>query len=80
MRSKEVRKEGGKEKSPEFLLSLSEVREKPEEQRERGAEDKAGNDGEIERGVFAAMNEVAREAAKAERKFSAEIEKRANED
>ena len=53
--------------------------EQPEKEGEDGAEDEAGDDGKIERGVFASMNDVAREAAEAERKFSAKIKECANE-
>jgi hypothetical protein len=42
------------------------VREEPEEERERGAEYEAGDDWEMKGGVFAAMDDVARKAAKAE--------------
>jgi hypothetical protein len=44
----------------------AEVREEPEEERERGAEYEAGDDWEMKGGVFAAMDDVARKAAKAE--------------
>jgi hypothetical protein len=56
------------------------MREEPEEQRETGAEQEAGNDREIKRGVFAAMDDVAGEAAEAEREFSAEIKKSTQND
>lgn len=61
-------------------MSLSELREEPEEQRECDAEDKASDDGEVERGVFSAVDDIAREATKPEGEFSPEIEKRANDD
>jgi hypothetical protein len=56
------------------------VGEKPEQERQGAAEEEAGDDGEVKSGVFAAMNDIAGEAAEAEREFSAEIEKSANED
>ncbi len=56
------------------------MREEPEEQRESGAEDQAGDDGEVESGVFAAVDDIAREAAETKRKFTAEIEKGTNRD
>jgi len=57
----------------------AEVGEEPEEERERGAEYKAGDDGEVERGVFAAMDDVARKAAKAEGQFATKVEKSTGE-
>jgi hypothetical protein len=56
----------------------AEVGEEPEEQREAEAEDEARGDGEVKRGGFAAMDDVAGETAEAEREFSAEIEKSAD--
>lgn len=53
--------------------------EEPEEEREGDAEDEAGDDGEIERGVLAAMNNVAGKLAETEGEFSAEIEKSADD-
>jgi hypothetical protein len=55
------------------------VGEEPEEERESEAYDEAGDDGEVERGVFAAMDDVTGEAAEAQREFSAEIEKGAEQ-
>ena len=51
---------------------------KPEEEREAEAEDETGDDGEIESGVFASMDDVAGEAAETQWEFSAEIKYRAN--
>jgi hypothetical protein len=56
------------------------VGEEPEEEGKCCAEDEAGDDGEIEGGVFAAMDDVAGELSKAERKFPAGIKKSADED
>jgi len=53
---------------------------KPEEERERGAENKAGDDWEIEGGVFAAMDDVAGKFSKAEGEFAAEVKKNADKD
>jgi len=51
---------------------------KPEEESEAEAEDETGDDGEIESGVFASMDDVAGEAAETQWEFSAEIKYRAN--
>src|SRR5882672_12424654 len=53
---------------------------KPEEEREAEAEDKAGDDREVEGGVFAAMDDVAGEAAQTEGEVPAEVEKGTEED
>jgi hypothetical protein len=53
--------------------------EEPEEEGERGAEHEASDNGEIESGVFAAVDDIAGKFAEAERKFSAE-EKKSTED
>jgi hypothetical protein len=52
----------------------------PEEDGEGSAEEQAGDDGEVEGGMFAAVDDIAGEAAEAEWEFSAEIEKSADED
>ncbi len=57
----------------------AEVGEEPEEEREGGAEEETRDDGEVEGGVFAAMDDVAGETAEAEGKFSAEVEESAGE-
>jgi hypothetical protein len=49
--------------------------EKPEEERKTEAENEAGDDREVEGGVFAAMDDVAGEAAEAQREFSAKVKK-----
>jgi len=56
------------------------VREKPEQERERDAEEKAGDHGKIKGAVFAAVDDVAGEAAEAEGELIAEIKKGADED
>ena len=53
---------------------------KPEEERKAEAEDKAGDDREVEGGVFAAVDDVAGEAAEAQWEFSAEVKQSANKD
>ena len=74
--SKDIRKKA----RGTWCASLSEVREDPEEQRESGAKDKAGDDREVESGVFAAVDDVAREAAEAQWEFSAEVKQSADKD
>lgn len=54
--------------------------DKPEEQSNGRAEEKAGDDGKIERGVFAAVDDVAWKATEAEGESSAEVKKRAHDD
>jgi len=56
------------------------VREQPEEERERDAEYETGDDWKIKSGVFAAMHDVARKAAKAEGQFATKVEKNAGDD
>jgi hypothetical protein len=53
---------------------------KPKEERKSGAEYQAGDDGEIEGSVFAAMDDVAGEFSQAEREFAAEVEKSTGDD
>jgi hypothetical protein len=54
--------------------------EEPEEERKTEAEEEAGEDREVEGGVFAPVDDVAREAAEAQREFSAEVKKSAHND
>ena len=56
------------------------MREEPEEQRECGAEEEAGDDGKVERGVFAAVDDVAGKFSQAERELCAKVKKSANKD
>jgi hypothetical protein len=58
--------------------SAADMGKEPEEEREDGAEDEAGDDGEIKRGVLAVMDDVAGQAAKTEGESAAEVEKRAD--
>jgi len=53
------------------------VGEEPEEKREDDAEEQAGDDREVESGVFAAMDDVAGEFSKAKRQLAAKIKKSA---
>jgi hypothetical protein len=55
------------------------VGEEPKQERETEAENEAGDDREVEVGVFAAVDDVAREAAEAKGKFSAEVKQSTNE-
>jgi hypothetical protein len=55
------------------------VGKEPKEEREASAEKETGDDREVESEVFAAVNDVAREAAEALREFSAEVKKSAGE-
>jgi hypothetical protein len=55
------------------------VREKPEEQRKGNAENEAGDDGEIESGVFAAVDDVSGELSEAEGELGSEVENGADE-
>jgi hypothetical protein len=56
------------------------MREEPKEKRKSGTEDETSDDGEIERGVFAAMNDVAGEFAEAEGESGAEVKQSAEDD
>jgi hypothetical protein len=60
--------------------STAEVGEEPEEEREGGAEEETGDNREVERGVFAAMEYVAGEFSQAEGEFRTKIKKCAQED
>jgi len=55
------------------------VGEEPKQERQAEAENEASNNREIERGVFAAMDDVAREAAETQGEFSAKVKQRADE-
>jgi hypothetical protein len=52
--------------------------EQPEEERKTEAEEEAGDDRKVEGGMFAAVDDVAGEAAEAQREFSAEVKKSAH--
>jgi hypothetical protein len=51
------------------------VGEEPEDERKDEAEEKASHDGEINCGVFAAVDDVAGKSSEAERQFAAEEQK-----
>jgi hypothetical protein len=51
------------------------LEKKPEEDRQNNADNETGDDREVEGSVFAAMDDVAGEAAEAERETTAEIKK-----
>ena len=53
--------------------------EQPEQKRKAEAEDEAGKDGEIEGGVFTAVDDVAGEVTEAEGEFGAEVQESADQ-
>jgi len=53
---------------------LTKMREKPEKERKCETEDKTSDDREINRGVFAAIGDVAGKSSEAERELGAKIE------
>src|SRR5437763_15300688 len=55
------------------------MRNEPEEEREHETYDKAGNDRKVERGVFAAVDDVAGQFSQAERELVAKIQKSADQ-
>jgi len=55
------------------------VRDEPQEERKRDAEEQTGGDGKVKSGVFAAMNDVAGQFSEAKGKFAAEIEESTDE-
>ncbi len=59
--------------------SAAEVREEPEDERKGETENDTGDDREIKRGVFAAVDDVAGEFTEAEGKLAAEIKQRADD-
>jgi len=77
--TKAGRKAAASRRTPKKCGLAAETREEPEEKRERGAENEASDDGKVESGVFAAMDDVARESTQAEGEFVAEIQKSAEE-
>ena len=54
--------------------------EQPEEERKTEAEEEAGDDRKVEGGAFAAVDDVAGEAAEAQREFSAEVKQSTHND
>ena len=61
-------------------MLAAEVGEEPEKERNDDAGNEAGDDREVERSVFAAMNDVTRKSSKPKGKFAAEVEESADED
>jgi hypothetical protein len=55
------------------------VGEEPEEKEESEAKEESGDDGEKESGVFAAVDDVAGEAAESEREATGEVEQGAGD-
>lgn len=56
------------------------MRDKPEENRERDAEEQAGDDRKVERGMFATMNDVAGQFSQAEWQLAPKLKKATNQD
>ena len=56
-----------------FRRLAPEMGKEPEEKRKSSAEDKTGDDGEIERGVFTTMDDVAGEFVESEGEFGPEV-------
>jgi hypothetical protein len=54
-------------------ISAAKVREKPKQDGEHNADGEAGHDWKVEGGVLAAMNDIAGQAAKAERETRSEV-------
>jgi hypothetical protein len=63
-----------------FGRLAAEAGEEPEEKRKSGAENEASDDGEIEGGVFAAVDDVAGKFPEAEGEFGAEVKQGAEDD
>jgi hypothetical protein len=55
------------------------VRDEPKDKRKADTEKQAGNDRKMKSRVLAAVDDIAWEASETERKFSAKVEKQANE-
>jgi len=62
------------------VQSAAKLIDQPENQANDHADDQTGDEREIECAMLAAMNDVSGQAAKAERKLWAQIEKRTDED
>jgi hypothetical protein len=59
--------------------SAAEIRDEPEEKGQRDAEEQAGDDGKVERGVFAAVDDVAGQFPKAKGELVPEVKKNTNQ-
>lgn len=57
----------------------SEMGKEPEKEGQQQTEDEAGDDREIESGVFPTVNDVTRKFSEAEGEFAAEVEQRAKD-
>ena len=67
-------------RTPKRGWLAAEVRDEPEEDGERDAEDKTGHDRKVEGGVFAAVDDVAGQFSQAEREFVPKIKKGTDQD
>ena len=76
--SSNERKAGARSRAQKGQLT-AEMRNEPEEEREHETYDKAGNDRKVERGVFAAVDDVAGQFPQAERELVAKIQKSADQ-
>jgi len=56
------------------------VRNEPKKKRKSGAEDQAGHNREVKRGVFAAVNDISRKSSEAKGKLAAKIKQDAKND
>lgn len=56
------------------------MRDEPEEDGEHNADDETGHDGKVERSVFAAVDDVARQFSQAEWQLVPEIKKETHQD
>ena len=61
-------------------MLAAEVGDEPEEERERNAEEKTGDDGKVKRGVFAAVHDVAGQFSQAEGQLVPKIKRDTNQD
>ena len=64
---------------PAPRLLTVEMGEEPEQQAQSEAEENAGDDGKVERSVFAAIDDVAGQAADAEGQAAAEVQEGADD-
>jgi hypothetical protein len=58
-------------------VSAAKMGDEPQDERKAKADDDRGGDGEVKGGVFAAMDDVARQSAQPERETPAEVKYRA---
>jgi hypothetical protein len=70
----------GGDSQPTSMHSAAKLIDQPENQANDHADDQTGDEREIKCAMLAAMNDVSGQAAKAERKLWAQIEKRSDED